>query len=249
MMKTRDVFDFLDRLYPCETALSFDNPGFLVGDRTATVEKVLVCLDCGTAAIDEAVRRGCTLIISHHPVIFDPLKSVTENSVVYKAVNSGVSVISMHTNLDMGKGGVNDCLARAIGLHNIEEYITADGFVTRKGEMDPVFPDVFAERLKTALGGRVKYTAPEKPICKVLLCSGSGGDYIGELARSGCDALVTADVKHNYFMDAFNNGLALFDAGHFETEDVAVEPLAETLRNGLPELVVETFHPRFLKYC
>ncbi|MCQ2450089.1 MAG: Nif3-like dinuclear metal center hexameric protein [Clostridia bacterium] len=248
-MTNAEVFELLDRLYPCETALPFDNPGFLVGDRGATVEKVLVCLDCGLSAVQEAVKRGCTLIVTHHPVIFDALKSVTEESVVFAALQAGVSVISMHTNLDMGENGVNDCLARAIGLHNVEDYRTSDGYLTRTGEVDPVMPQEFAEMLKTALGGRVKYTAPEKPIRKVLLCSGSGGDYIHELPRSGCDALVTADVKHNYFVDAFNNGLALFDAGHFETEDVVVEPLAEMLRNACPELTVETYHPEMLKYC
>ncbi len=246
-MTNQDIFSFLDERYPCETALGFDNPGFLVGDREAAVERVLVVLDCGIAAIEEARRRGCTLIVSHHPVIFDPLRSVTAENVVFKAIQSGVSVISMHTNLDMGQGGVNDCLAAAIGLQSVEDYRTEDGFLTRKGVIEPMLPEDFAKHLKKVLGGGVRYTAPDRPIRTVLLCGGSGGDYIDELSAAECDALVTADVKHHQFMAAYDGGLALFDAGHFETEDVVVEPLAKQLRDRFPALTVETFHPAFLR--
>ena len=109
-MKNIDVFNFLNGLFPVESAMGFDNVGFLVGNRQAEVKKVLVALDCDATAVKRAIEENCELIVTHHPVIFDGLKSVTEQDIVYELISRGISVISMHTNLDIGKGGVNDRL-------------------------------------------------------------------------------------------------------------------------------------------
>ena len=118
---------------PKELAEDFDNVGLLVGDENAEVKGIMVSLDCFDEVIDRAEDLGANLIVTHHPIIFDPLKSVTADTLVYKLISKGISVISMHTNLDQADGGVNDVLCEALGLYDVEELITSDGFSMRKG--------------------------------------------------------------------------------------------------------------------
>jgi dinuclear metal center YbgI/SA1388 family protein len=227
-MTAQDIFEFLNQKYPTFTACGFDNVGTLVGDRNQTVTKVMVALDCTMPVIKEAVKNGCELIVTHHPVIFSGLKSVLSDTLVYEIIKNGLTVISMHTNLDQGDGGVNDTLCDVIGLKNVETVETPDKFLIKKGEISPLSADDFAKRLKEVLNYPVKYVG-EGEIKNVLVCSGSGAQYHTLLQTHGCDALVTADVKHNNFLDAAQNGFALYDCGHFNTEVVVIKPLCELL--------------------
>ncbi len=119
MPKIFDVFDYLDSRFPFCTQLGFDNAGFFWSvTEVRSLKKGVVALDITDAAIDFAKEAGANLIVSHHPVIFEPLRSVTKNDIVYKLIKNGISAICAHTNLDMCDGGVNDCLCRAIGLEN-----------------------------------------------------------------------------------------------------------------------------------
>ncbi len=239
-MKVNDIFKFLNCLYPCDTALPYDNPGLLVGSGENEITNVLISLDCTFDTVKIALENNCNLIVTHHPVIFDGLKSVTDTSVVYTLIKNSISVISMHTNLDMGKGGVNDSLCEKIGLYNIEQITDSEGFILRKGEIAPLSCDALAQQIKASLGGAVKYSDNGKKISKVLVCSGSGGDYIHLAKELGLDALITADVKHNIFTLAANLDIAVFDAGHFDTEDVIVEPLCKMLSEKFNDI---TFIP------
>ncbi len=227
-MTAQDIFEFLNQKYPTFTACGFDNVGTLVGDRNQTVTKVMVALDCTMPVIKEAVKNGCELIVTHHPVIFSGLKSVLSDTLVYEIIKNGLTVISMHTNLDQGDGGVNDTLCDVIGLKNVETVETPDKFLIKKGEISPLSADDFALHLKTVLNYPVKYVG-EGEIKNVLVCSGSGAQYHTLCKSNGCDALVTADVRHNNFLDAAQNGIALFDCGHFNTEVVVIKPLCELL--------------------
>lgn len=225
-MTVKDIFDYLNEKFPIETACDFDNPGILVGDPNAEVTKAIIALDCTPEVIKAAKTGGCQLIITHHPVIFEPLKNVLSDSLVYKLIKNGISVISMHTNLDIGKGGVNDALCDALELTNVQKIQSGDGFLLNTAVLSPALSaDDLAFYIKKKLGGGVKYVGCEKKIEKVLVCSGSGGAYLNDAVRLGCDALITADVKHNVFIEAGRLNIALFDAGHFDTEDVITEPL------------------------
>ncbi len=247
-MTVRDIFEFLNSLYPVNTACDFDNVGILVGDSNAEVKKALVTLDCTLSAVEKAKEESCQLIITHHPVIFSPLKSVVKGSLTYELIESKISVISMHTNLDIADGGVNDCLFNALELKNITPVIANDGFILKGGEVEPASADAFAKKIKTALGGMVKYADSRKPIERVLVCSGSGGDFIETALEKGYDALVTADVKHHQFLNAADNSVSIFDAGHFETEDIVINPLKNILSEQFPETEFSAFHNSYIKY-
>ena len=229
-MTVQNIFDFLNEKFPVYTACGFDNVGTLVGDRNKTVTKAVVALDCTMPVINQAVENGCELIITHHPVIFNGIKSVLDDTLVFEIIKNGLSVISMHTNLDQGDGGVNDALCNVIGLKNIEAVEAADKFLLKKGEISPLSADDFAKHLKAKLNYPVKFVG-ENTIKNVLVCSGSGAQYHTLCKANGCDALVTGDVRHNNFLDAALSGIALFDCGHFNTEVVVIKPLCELLSN------------------
>lgn len=229
-MTVQNIFDFLNSRFPVDTACGFDNVGTLVGDRNKTVTKAIIALDCTMPVINEALKNGCELIITHHPVIFNGIKSVLDDTLVYEIIKNSLSVISMHTNLDQGDGGVNDTLCNVIGLKNVETVEAPDKFLLKKGEISPLSADDFAKHLKNVLNYPVKYVG-EGEIKNVLVCSGSGAQYHTQCIVNGCDALVTAEVRHNNFLDAAQNGVALFDCGHFNTEVVVIKPLCEMLSN------------------
>jgi dinuclear metal center YbgI/SA1388 family protein len=230
------MLEFLYTVAPRELVEDFDNVGLLVGDVNSEINGILVALDCFDEVIERAEDLGANLIVTHHPVIFNPLKSVTADSIVHKLIAKGISVISMHTNLDQGNGGVNDVLCEVIGLNNVETVEAPDKYLLKKGEISPLSADDFAKLLKNKLDYPVKYVG-EGEIKNILVCSGSGAQYHTICKVNGCDALVTADVRHNNFLDAAQNGIALYDCGHFNTEVIIIKPLCELLKGQFNDIV------------
>lgn len=248
-MKVLDVYNFLNDLAPVSTALEYDNVGILVGAPDKEVKRAVVCLDCTPQVIKLACESSAELIITHHPVIFEPLKSLvkSESNVVYSCIENGISVISMHTNLDVAVGGVNDCLANALELENIEPLADDEGFCFRKGTLKTeMSTNQFAEFVKQKLGGNVRYTAVEKNIKTVSVCGGSGGSEL-ETAMKSSDAFITADIKHNVFITAIANNYPLFDAGHFHTERVIIKPLTKALSEGIKTIEFIEFNNDVIK--
>ena len=247
MITVNDILDYLKQKYPLDTACDFDNVGLLVGDGDTVVSGAVVCLDCDINTVSFAKQIGANLVITHHPVIFDALKSVVKGTVVYELLNSGVSAISMHTNLDIAKGGVTERLCEAIGLKNVTPYTAHDGFVIRSAECDVADADTFAAHIKSKLGGAVRYTSGKKNVSRVLVCSGSGGDFLTDVINGGFDALICGDIKHNVFVSAVNAGVSVFDAGHYHTENVIVNPLCLELSDKFSEVKFAKFDNENIK--
>lgn len=253
MARVKDFFDCIDRMAPFHTQLDFDNAGLLVGREDAQVDRVLVALDITTAVIREAIELGAQLIVSHHPVIFNPIKSVTTADTTGERVlllaEHGIAAICAHTNLDAAEGGVNDLLAQAIGLTDVEQ-LHQDGVdeqgraygIGRVGQLadrETLDAKDFAMKVKAQLGASgVRYADAGRPVCRVAVGGGSCGSMLADAVHAGCDTFVTADVKYDVFLEAKELGINLLDAGHFATEDVVVGPLAEKLRQAFPDIVV-----------
>ena len=241
-MTVYDIYRYIDSLFPFHSAAEYDNVGLLIGDMNAPVERVLVTLDCTKAAAEKALEIGATLIVTHHPIIYEPLKQVLSDSIVHFCVKNGISVISAHTNLDMGQNGINDKLCELLSLQNVE-MLTADGFTIRKGVLPtPVVAKDLAKRCETLFALPIRFTNGGREIKTVAVCSGSGGGMISDVLDAGCDAYVTSDVKHSQFLFAHHNNLSIFDCGHFNTEDIIIEPLKNTLSAALPEIAFSAFH-------
>lgn len=253
MAAVKDVFDFLDGLAAFDTQMDFDNAGFLVGRGDRQVKRLLVSLDITEAVAEEARAMGAELIVSHHPVIFHPAKSITDRDPLGRTllalIEGGVAAICAHTNLDAAVGGVNDVLAARLGLTDTE-VLEPSGTdrrgrpigIGRAGKAAPGAPTAaadYAAFVKEALGANgVRYVDAGRPVSRVAVGGGACGD-MGHLALTlGCDTFVTSDVKYNQFLDAAAMGLLLVDAGHFPTEDPVCPAIAAYLRDRFPELTV-----------
>lgn len=247
MMKVNNILEFLKEKYPLDTACDFDNVGLLVGDKDAAVTRVIVCLDCDINTVNYAKSVGAELIVTHHPVIFSGVKNILAGSVIYELVKADVAVISMHTNLDIAVSGVTENLCNAIGLTNVKPYVAHDGFLIREAECNITDADKLAQNIKTCLGGSVRYVDAGRKIEKVLVCSGSGGGFLTDVIANGYDALIAADIKHNVFMDAINNGVSVFDAGHYQSENVIVTPVCLELKETFTDVDFITYNNDMIK--
>lgn len=246
-MIVKDILEFLSEKFPLNTALDFDNVGLLVGSEEFQISGVVVALDCEIDTVKFAVRNGCNLIVTHHPVIFSGLKKVLAGDVVWELIKNEISVISMHTNVDFAEDGVTETLCKVIGLQNVELVLTSDGVQLRKGSVIPCTAQTLATKLKACLGECIRYTESNRLIENVIVCAGSGGSYLNETITNNCDALITADVKHNVFIDSINSNVSVFDAGHFATEDIIVKPLMNMLNNKFFNIKILPYHSSKIK--
>ena len=227
MSTVKDIYLFLDTLAPFSSAAPWDNTGLLVGNENSEVKKVMLSLDVTGDVIDEAIKNNVDLVITHHPLIFEGVKSVTSNMLLYKAVSSGISFISSHTCLDIAKDGVNVCLANAVGIKNIIS-VDEEPFL-KIGEIEEMTEDNFVSLLKEKLNCNVLYNGTGNNIRKIAFCSGSGGDLFALAKEKGADALLTGEAKYHEFLDASFNNITIFACGHFETEIVVIDTLKEKL--------------------
>jgi len=254
----KEIYELVDSIAPFDTQEDFDNAGFLVGRGSAEVKRVLVALDITREVVEEAVRLGAQLIVSHHPVIFHPVKSVTEETVTGRVLleltENRVAAICAHTNLDAACGGVNDCLARVLELSNIGQLcqtgVDAQGRPYGIGRVGTVHrPGLSAEKyaafVKEKLGSAcVRFADGGRPVSRVAVGGGACGSMAEDAVAQGCDTFVTSDLKYNQFLDAKALGLNLLDAGHFPTENVVCAPLARRLAGAFPgvEVVLSQVH-------
>ncbi len=244
MTTVKDILEFLDSKAPLDTQLGFDNAGFLCGDAAAEVTRVLVALDITDGVVAEAADFGAELIVSHHPVCFTPMKSVTTDDLTGRKfaamLKGGISAICMHTNLDAAPGGVNDALCAALGAENLGLLAPEHDTMSRLCRFaEPMEYADFLAHVKAALKANgLRCAGPERRVQTFGVCGGAGADFIPDAAARGCDAYITADVKHHQFLWAGELGIALVDAGHFSTENVVVPVLAGWLRERFPALEV-----------
>ena len=246
-MKIKEIYDFLDFIAPFDTSAEWDNCGLAVGSLDNEVTKALVALDVTDGVVEKAVETGAELVITHHPLLFNSASQITADSLLYKAVKSGVTFISSHTCLDKSVNGVNYALARKVGIKNIRNS-HLDEFL-KIGEIEECKAKEFAEIIKNALGGDVAFTEKKKSIKIVALCSGAGGDLIEAAAKEGADALLTGEAKHHELLSAKHLGVAMFVAGHYETEVVVCEFLRNVLANQFDDLCVEVYEEKdFINY-
>lgn len=239
MTTAGEVFRYIDTFAPFRTALSFDNAGLLVGSGEAPVRRALLALDITADVVEEARKRDCQLIVSHHPVIFQPVRRLSAESIPYRLAQAGITAICAHTNLDLSPQGVNTALARALALTEIQtlRWHTPDcggeplAYALYGALKESYTPREFARYVKHALACEgVRWLPGKKPVKTVALCSGAGGDMVYEAAEQGIDAFVTGEIKHHELLAAGEAGLTVVDAGHFKTEHVVLSPLARMLQ-------------------
>ena len=250
MTSANDIFENLCALAPLELQMSFDNSGFLFGRKNAGVTKALLALDVTPAVVEEAIGLGAELIVSHHPLIFSPLKSVTEEKLLRLAQHQ-IGVISMHTNLDIAQGGVNDVLLAALGAKVLGELDELGcgrvGLLAEAIAMEAFLP--FCKSVLQTAG--LRYYDSGRPVRKLAVMGGSGGDSLKRAHGLGCDTYLTADIKYHAFLEAQELGMNLIDGDHFCTENLVIPVLAQRLANAFPqtEFIISRRHQQVIHFA
>ena len=253
MVKVRDIEKIMEELAPQGIKEPWDNVGLQIGGRDNILSGILLALDLTDEVISEAEALDCNMIITHHPLIFAPLKRITEEEpegrLAIKLIKKGINFIAAHTNLDKAEGGVNDCLAERLGLIDVTFLGGEDGeAIARIGTLPEAMSlKDFAIFCKDALGASgVRYSGAEgKRIKTVALCSGAGSDLFTEACENGADAFVTGEVKHHHALYGAAAGISFVEAGHFETENIVLEAVADALENkiDIPVHISEAHKP------
>lgn len=248
MTTVADILNYIETLAPRSLKMDWDNVGLLCGSKNAPVAKILVALDPFEHVCREAADWGADLIVTHHPLIFQPVPNVTDETSIGRSIMAlcrhGISAINAHTNLDQAPGGVNDVLAAALGLENVQIINPCAGDIPygllRCGTVREQTLDAFLSTIKSNLRcDGLRYVDGNKTVHKVAVGGGSCAGGMREALDAGCDTFVTADVKYNQFWDAHDLGLNLIDAGHFHTENPVVAVLAEKIAAQFPEVEVK----------
>ena len=238
MLTVQQVYDFINDRAPFETQVAYDNSGLLVGDPQLQVTGVLFALDVTDRVIDEAAAQGANLIVTHHPLMFSPIKRLVETNyeahLLCRLIREGVSLIAAHTNLDQAAGGINDALANRIGLTDVQ----GEGFVRVGTLPTPMTAGGLAAHIGDKLGDVVRVMGdPSTRVTKVGMCSGSGADEWPAAAALGAQAFLTGEAKHHIALEASSAGVVILEAGHHATEEPGIFALADALQ--MSELVVQ----------
>ena len=262
MVKVRDILEFIYSIAPAHMKESWDNVGLNCGRMDAEVSTVLVALDPFLHVCEEAKEVGAELLLTHHALIWEP-GFVTDDTPTGRRtlflIENGIAHINAHTNLDCAPGGVNDCLAKVLGLSDIQvmnpvgtdENGRPYGLL-RQGITNVQPLEDFLAHVKTSLGCEgLRYVNSRKPVHKIAVGGGACAGALEEVAKAGCDTFVTADTKYNQFRDAFDLGLNLIDAGHFHTEAPVIAALAEKISGAFPDIQVKISekHGDVMKFC
>ncbi len=262
-MTIREIISTLEAFAPLDLQEDFDNAGVQVAVNScpdaldAQLTGVLVCLDITEQVIEQAIEKNCNMVVSHHPLIFQPLKRVCgqtyQQRCVAKAILAGITLYSAHTNLDNARGGVNHIIASMLGLNNLQwlEPRGSEGGSGVIGELpvpmtamqlllslktlfkvDALFNNcrgnsAFAEQ-KSVCGT----IAVEKEIRKVALCGGAGAFLMGKAREMGADAFITGEIHYH---DYFGQDMLLVEMGHYQSEQYTQELLMKIILRNFPE--------------
>ena len=250
MLSIDNIVQFLEEFAPARLAADWDNVGLLIGDRSKQARRIMTCLTVTPDSVAEAVDQQVDLIVTHHPMPFRPVKRITtdtlEGTLLWKLTSSGVSVYSPHTAFDSTRGGINEQLAKGLGLTDIRALIesSTDAPDVGTGRMGQFKTSGTLGDLAAAVKGFLNVRSlqvlgdPTRPIKCVAVACGSGGEFVQAAATAGCDCLVTGEARFHACLEAEALGLALILTGHYASERFAVEHLAETLARKFADLAV-----------
>lgn len=249
-----DIISVLDSIAPPTLAEAWDNVGLQVGDRERTVKQIWVALDPTYQVVKAACRQKVDLLITHHPLLFKPLQSLDfrtpVGSIIDLAVRHHLAIFSAHTNLDSTLGGINDILAARIGLSDLKPLAEFQSDNQNRYDVDPLVASAQGAGIGRvgsldaaldliSLAGRIKHKLklryvklsgdPALPVKKVAICSGSGASLLAEFFASGAQVFISGDMRYHDARDVEASHLGLIDIGHFASEHLIVEVLAQKL--------------------
>ncbi len=243
MIRVKEILSKLEDAAPYGLAEQWDNVGLLVGDPEQEVSGVLCALDITMPVVEEAIERGCQLIVAHHPVIFTSVNRVTADTVTGRIlihmIRNHISGICMHTNMDCAEAGVNDLLAASLGLTEVINMEAGETkMLGRVGNLpQPMTIQQFAQHVKLSLGaGGVRVADGGRMVSRVAVGGGACGKLMDYAVAKGADTFVIGDSSYDLMQRAHDIGLNLVDAGHFPTENPVACGFRDLLAQHFPEL-------------
>lgn len=249
-MKLSEIIKIIENEYPPHLAYEWDNPGLFCGDREKDIKKAVVSLDMSADAVVAAVDNGAELILSHHPVVIDAIKTLSDNTmaskVITEAIRHDIALYSAHTNMDTAKDGINQKLCGLFGLSETEvlEKDKPDegcglGRVGYLAEKMTLFElcELTKKLLKTPF---VRVSGEDREVRKIAVASGSCSEYIPRAIEKGCGCIITADMKYHNAAEYAYQGIAVIDAGHYPTENIVLDMFSGLLKDTGVEIIKNT---------
>ena len=246
MTTNRHIADVIERQAPLSWQESYDNAGWQVGDSSAPVKRVLLCTDVTEAVVAEAIERQATLVVSHHPLIFRPLKRLTGSNhierIVATAIRHDIAIYSAHTNLDNAPTGVSAHMAERLGVSGFVTLDPQDETSTHGcgvvGDIEPTTARELVQRVKRTFDApvaRCNAFPLDTVVTRVAMCGGAGSFLTRRAVEAGAQAFITGDVKYHEFM-GLDDEILIIDIGHYESEHYTREMLRKLIAEHLPDV-------------
>jgi dinuclear metal center YbgI/SA1388 family protein len=249
-VKIKEVLSALEQFAPLPLQESWDNAGLQIGLTEAEVSGALLCLDVTEKVIDEADKKGCNLVVSHHPLLFRGLKQISDVNDVqrttWKAIQKGICVISMHTNLDNARGGVNFKIAERLGLKNVRfggAKNDAEGQEAQSGSWvvgelpEPMAADDFVLHVKQRMEAESAMCNEllRRPVKTVAICGGAGDFLLDDAIKGGADAFLTGEMHYHVYF-GHEQQIQICVIGHYESEHFTKELLRDVIQQSCPDV-------------
>lgn len=249
-MKINDFEVYMNEIAPTYLKEDFDNVGLMVGDSESDISKILVALDGTLEVIEEAIEKGCDLILTHHPLIFSKPSSITDKTIqgtkIRKLIKNNIALYSAHTNLDSVKGGITDVLGKILELEEMKVLssscmdsnagIGRIGIVSNSTTLKDILDKI---KVKFKMDN-IRYCGElDNKITKVALLNGSGQDYFKYAKDQGCDLIITGDTTYHYVSDYSEEKINIIDMEHFYSEWIPLTEISKTIKKDLEKYGVE----------
>lgn len=246
-MKIKEVLSALERFAPLPLQEGWDNAGLQVGLTEAEASGALLCLDVNERIVDEAISKGCNMIVSHHPLLFRGLKRISDadyvQRTVMKAIKNDVAVVSMHTNMDNVRGGVNFGIAGRLGLQDVRFFApkTVDGIEAGSGVVgrlaEPMAADDFVLTVKRLFGVECVMCNEllRRKIRSVAICGGAGDFLLDEAVAAGADAFITGEMHYHVYFGR-EQQIQICVIGHYQSEQFTSEIFRDVIKESCPSL-------------
>ncbi len=245
-MKIKEITDIIEGYAPLATALEYDNVGLLVGSNDKECTGILVCVDVTRRALAAAKENGCNLIISHHPIIFTPMKRFLSDdyqaALIADAFTAGIALYAAHTNIDRIEKNMSYRLLTELGAKNVTQFYDGLGAV---GELEKIKLADLEKKVKTLLSDDNVFTVGEKNkiVSRVAEINGAGADNeaIAEARRQGVDLFISGDLKHHIMLEACETGLALMSVGHYASEKSFVSIISDSIKCHFDTTIIDYY--------
>lgn len=264
-MKAKEIINVLEKLAPPFLIDSWDNSGIQIGSIETKVRKVLISLDLSENALKKAIEENVDMILTHHPFLFGKLANISlddnKGKMIRDIIKNDITVFTMHTNLDICEGGVNDILCETLGIEVLKplnnfrtEFSNYDGKTYGYGRVGNLNETMTLKEFSNTVNDKLEcenlriYGDLEKNVKKIAVCGGSGSCFIKDAHLENVDVFVTGDIKYHDAQLAEELGLAMLDAGHFETEKPLVDVLKKYIEDNTNAVEVITYKESLAKF-